>query len=93
MSTQTAVEVEVLSLSDCAAEDCDHEDGCPTHIQKVCLECNTERQGTAEVAEWEGSIAPCPVHGPEPSGPRVRCFCGGEHITGSCLGSPEQESR
>lgn len=91
-ATHTAVAVEVLSLSECAAEDCDHEGGCPTHTQDVCLECNTERQGNSDPGEWEGAIAPCPVLGPEPTGPRVRCFCGGEHITGSCLVDTTGES-
>jgi hypothetical protein len=61
MTTHTPVDVEVLRLSECAAEDCDHEDGCPTLIRSVCLECNTEAQSGRSPDEWEGSVASCPV--------------------------------
>lgn len=61
MTTHTPVDVEVLSLSECANEECDHEDGCPTFVRAVCLECNTERQGTDDVTEWEGPVTVCAV--------------------------------
>lgn len=60
-TTHTPVDVEVLSRSDCAAEDCEHEDGCPTVVRAVCLECNTEAQNGRPLDEWEGAIALCPV--------------------------------
>ena len=69
-NTHTQIEIEVLALGECAQEDCDHEDGCPTMAATACLECNAARQGTTDVAEWEGPVAPCerraPVQGTRP---------------------------
>lgn len=59
MSTHTPIEVEVLASSECAREDCEHEDECPTKPATVCLECNTAAQGTDDWTLWEGSIARC----------------------------------
>ena len=65
-TTHTPIDVEVLASSECAQEDCTHEDGCPTTTVKACLECNSERQGTADVSEWEGPVASCADVGSEP---------------------------
>lgn len=62
-STHTPVEVEILSSSDCRDESCEHIDECPTFLMVVCLECNATAQGGAEVSEWEGNVAPCPIFG------------------------------
>lgn len=37
--------------------------------------------------EREALVTDAGKLGFEPIGPSVTCFCGGEHITGSCLGS------
>lgn len=59
MTKHTPVDVEVLSLSECAAEGCEHEYGCPTFVRAVCDECNTEAQSGRPVEEWEGPVAIC----------------------------------
>lgn len=43
-------------------------------------------------AERELLVADARALGFDPVGPNVVCFCGGEHITGSCLDSGGRES-
>jgi hypothetical protein len=60
-TTHGPVDVEVLTLSECIAEDCEHEDGCPTSVLTVCHTCNAEAQSGRPIDEWEGAIARCPI--------------------------------
>ena len=62
-SAHTPIEMPMFAENGCAAEDCTHEDECPTFVAVVCLECNTAAQGSTDPVDWEGPVAPCPIFG------------------------------
>ena len=53
-----------------------------------------EEHWTADLTDMERDmlVADARRLGFDPVGPRVTCWCGGEHITGSCLSSEGRES-